>query len=99
MCDSDTAYEQLHSSPSDREKKTNKKRYTINAVNFQEACLPNNPDRTEQLRAKFEAKFNKYKMSLDSSSLDPKLNWISVELVDNIIRAMQLGKAAGVDGV
>ena len=45
------------------------------------------------------AKFNKYKMSLDSSSLDPKLNWISVELVDNTIRAMQLGKAAGVDGI
>ena len=38
-------------------------------------------------------------MSLDSSSLDPKLNWISVELVDNILRAMQLGKAAGVDGI
>ena len=25
------------------------------AVNFQEACLPNNPDRSEQLRAKFKA--------------------------------------------
>ena len=26
-------------------------------------------------------------------------NWISVELVDNSIRAMHLGKAAGVDGI
>jgi len=38
-------------------------------------------------------------MSLHSSSLDPKPNWISVELVDNSIRAMQLGTAAGVDGI
>ena len=62
------------------------------ATSFQKACLPNDSDRNDKLKRKFESQFNTY-------CPNTEMHFISVELVDKCIRDMKLGKAAGIDGV
>jgi len=62
------------------------------AINFQKACLPNNPDRNDKRKDELETKFNNY-------CPDSKLHWITTELVDKNICDTKLGKAAGFDGI
>ena len=62
------------------------------AVDFGNACTPNSISRNDSLKAEFETRLSHYCPNTSGK-------YVSVELVDKCLRAMKLGKAAGVDNI
>ena len=65
------------------------------ADSFKTACTPNSNSRNEQLHHDFLEKYNSYILEVNNNiSYD-----LSVEAVDNCVRQLKQGKAAGADGL
>ena len=62
------------------------------ATNFKAACSPNNEYVNNKLKEQFQKKFSQYNPASSHEVM-------SVELVDQCIRKMKLGKAPGLDGI